>query len=305
MQTQNILPQQIVPVDPRQAALTAELVSAAGDALTAWFYALRAETDADLSPRLPPAAGKAYPYGRCEEITRDVFLRMVRRLRQPELSGVDRLLRDFAAGDGVVRRVWGALRGQYFQNAIQIGGLYVDVSNDTVVVTKPKIEILPMADSGLENMRDIKHFQKIAKIYWKIDIYANLCAPSLAPILPMISAGPGRLDPGLQSACDYMIALMMRDSFLDAGKWLRDGPPPPPDVAQAVLTMLPEDLRPADAIAPRKQALAACRAARKAGGHRNMNWRNARVMDFLRIKPQSAAERPTAPAEREGAPSNH
>lgn len=284
-----ILPQQILPVDPRQAALTAELVGAAGDALTAWFFALRAETDADLSSHLPPAAGKAYPYGRCEEITGDVFSRMVRRLRQPELGGVDQLLRNFVVNGGLVRRVWGALRGQYFQNAIQIGGLYVDVSNDTVVVAKPKIEILPMMESGLENVRDIHHFRKIAALYWKADIYANLCAPSLAPILPMVSASPGRLDPGLQSACDYMIALMMRDAFLDAGKWLRDGPPPPPNVAAAVLATIPADLRPDEATDPRKQALTACRAARKSGGHRNTDWRNAKVMDFLRIKPPGVA----------------
>ncbi len=283
-------PQQILPVDPLQAALTAELVNAADDVLAAWFYALRAETDTDLSHRLPPAARKAYPYGRCEEITRDVFLRMSRRLRQPELSGVDRLLHGFVARGGVVRRVWGALRGQYFQNAIQIGALYVDVSNDTVVVTKPKIEILPMAESGLENVRDINHFRSIAALYWNAEIYANLCAPSLAPILPMVSASPGKLDPGLQSACDYMIALMMRDAFLDAGKWLRDGPPPPPNVADAVLATLPADLRPTETTDPRKQALAACRAARKARGHRDINWRNAKVRDYLRIKPPGAAD---------------
>ena len=288
-----ILPQQIIPVDPRQAALTAALLSRAGDALAAWFYGLRAETDANLACRLPPAAGKAYPYGRCEEITGDVFKRMIGRLKQPELEGVDRLLRAFAADKGVVRRVWGALRGQYFQNAIQIGGLYVDVSNDTVVVTKPKIEILPMAESGLESVRDISHFRKIAKIYWNADIYANLCAPSLAPVLPMISASPGRLNPGLQSACDYMIALMMRGCFLDAGAWLRDGPPPPSNIAAAVLATLPADLRPVDMIDPRKQALAACRAARKSGGHRSMEWRTARVTDFLRIKqPRAAAPSP-------------
>jgi hypothetical protein len=284
MHKQIILPQQIVPVDSRQTALTGELLSAAGGALTDWFLALRLETDAALSSRLPAAAGKAYPYGRCEEITRDVFARIIGRLKQPTPVGIDRLLRNFAFNGGVVRTVWGVLREQYFQNALQIGGLYVDVANDTVVVTKPKIEIMPMADCELENVRDIDHFRRTALVYWNADIYINDCVPSLAPVLPMISASPGRLKPGLQSACDYMIALMMRGAFLDAETWLRNGPPPPPEIAAAVTATIPPDLRPAGRIDPRKQALSACRAARKSGGHRQQAWRDARVTDFLRIR---------------------
>jgi hypothetical protein len=294
MQKRVFLPQQIVPVDPRQAALTDGFLSAAGGALTDWFLALRLETDAALSSRLPAAAGKAYPYGRCEEITRDVFARIIERLKQPTPVGIDRLLRDFAFNGGVVRTVWGVLREQYFQNALQIGGLYVDVANDTVVVTKPKIEIMPMADSEFENVRDIAHFRRTAQVYWNADIYINDCAPSLAPVLPMISASPDRLEPGLQSACDYMIALMMRGAFLDAETWLRNGPPPPPEITAAVMATIPADLRPAGMIDPRKQALAACRAARKSGGHRNQAWRDARVTDFRRIWVSDSVAGPAA-----------
>ena len=60
-------------------------------------------------------------------------------------SPVERAIREFIGKGGAFRSVWGVLREQYFQNAIQLGGLYVDVSNDTVVVTKPKVEILPIA----------------------------------------------------------------------------------------------------------------------------------------------------------------
>jgi hypothetical protein len=289
MQKRVFLPQQIVPVDPRQAALTDGLLAAAGGALTDWFLALRLEADAALAPRLRSVAGKAYPYGRCEEITRDVFMRMAARIKQPTLCEINLFLHNFVVGNGDVRTVWGVQEERYFQNAIQIGALYVDVAGDTVVITDPKVEILPIFDCGLAHVRDIAHFRRTAQAYWNADIYINDCAPSLAPVLPMICAGSGHFRPSLQSACDYMLALMMRDAFLDAETWLRNGPAPPPEIADALMTTIPADLRPVAGTDRRRQALAACRAARKSGGHRSLDWRAARVGDFLRIGPPDVA----------------
>lgn len=276
-----LLNQQIAPLDETQAALTERHLSGLAPAMMDYFLALRAETDAVLEPILPVAAGKAYPYGRCEEITRELSARLVRRLERPT-GAVELAIRDFAAQGGAFRTVWGVLREQYFQNALQLGGLYVDVSNDTVVVTKPKVEILPMAESGLVSVRDLAHFRLTAERYWGATIHANHLVPSLAPLLPMISVSPGRLEPGLQSACDYMIGLMGRDGFRQAEDWLRDGPPPPVEVARAMLATVPADLRPRTANG-REEALAACRRARDAGCGRDVNWRNARVMDYLRL----------------------
>lgn len=277
-----VLPQQIVPVGERQAALTERHFSGMGDGLMDYFLALRGEIDAALAPRLPPAsAGKLYPYGRCEEITGAVNARLGERLRTPS-HPVERALAAFLADGGVARTVWGVLRDQYFQNAFQFGGLYVDVSNDTVVVTKPKVEILPISQSGLVPVRGVDHFRQAAERYWGATIYANHLTPSLAPILPMLSASPGRLAPGLQSACDYMIALMSRDGFFQAEDWLRDGPPPPPDVAQEILATIPPDLRPQTGNG-RVEAIAACQSAREAGAHHDPAWRDARVRDYLRI----------------------
>ncbi|CAO3413281.1 hypothetical protein [Azospirillum doebereinerae] len=275
-----LLPQEIAPVTPQQAALTDRHLTSRGDGLMAYFLALRAETDAALAPRLPMAAGQAYPYGRCEEITRDLFARLAARVARP-VTAMDRVMRDFVAAGGMVRTVWGVLRERYFQNAIQFGGLYVDVSNDTVVVTKPKVEILPIAESGLVSPRGLAHFRETAALYWGASVYANHLAPSLAPLLPMVSASPGRLLPGLQSACDYMIGLMCRDAFQEAEAWLRDGPPPPPDVAEAVLATMPDDLR--AAADGREEAVTACRQAREAGRATDKAWRDARVMDYLRL----------------------
>lgn len=283
-----LLPQQIAPDSPAQAALTERWLAPLGDALAAWCRTLRAETDAQLKPQLPDAAGKPYPYGRCEEITQHAFARLQERLRQPT-HPVERALRDFIAAGGGVRSVWGVLREQYFQNALQFGTLYVDVSNDTVVVTKPPVEILPMAVSGLVPVRDLAHFRQTAERYWGATLYANHLVPTLAPLLPVVSVSPGRLLPGLQSACDYMIELMRRDGFRQAEAWLRDGPAPPPDLQ---LPHLPADLRPWTADA-RAEAVLACQRARAAGAALDANWRVARVSDYLRLlRPPPAATGP-------------
>lgn len=274
----NLLPQQIAPVNALQAELTERWLGGRAEALMAYFLALRAETDACLAPRLPYAAGRAYPYGRCEEITRELHARLARRLRQPA-EPMEQVLHGFIKQGGLVRTVWGVLREQYFQNAIQFGSLYVDVSNDTVVVSKPKVEILPIEASGLVNVSDLAHFRRTAERYWGATLYANHLVPSLAPLLPMVSVSPGKLMPGLQSACDYMIGLMCRDGFEQAETWLRDGPPPPPDL---VLRDTPADLRPWTDDAA-SESVAACRRARSAGCQTDEDWRRARVMDYRRM----------------------
>jgi hypothetical protein len=75
-----LLFQQIVPVDDAQATLTRMCLTGISESLMAYFLALRAETDAALAPLLAPAGGKPYPYGRCEEITRELHARLVKRL---------------------------------------------------------------------------------------------------------------------------------------------------------------------------------------------------------------------------------
>ncbi|MGZ5051973.1 MAG: hypothetical protein ACXWF8_04670 [Methylobacter sp.] len=276
----SLLPQQIAPIDDRQHALTQHYLTNRIDELTAYFLALRSQIDTVLSPKLPAAAGKAYPYGRCEEITRELYTRLAPRLHQPAMP-IEQALRDFMSEGGTVRTVWGVLRKQYFQNALQIGGLYIDVANDTVDVTKPRVEILPIEASGLSSVRDLAHFRQIAESYWGATIYANHLLPSLAPLLPMVSVSPGRLKPGLQSACDYMIAMMCRDGFVQAEAWLREGPTPPHDVAQAILARTPTDLQPwTDQ--HRDEAILACLRARAACCHTDDGWRQARVLDYLR-----------------------
>jgi hypothetical protein len=160
-----------------------------------------------------PSGGR-YPLGCCREITFDVLGRLKTRLSKPDDHGA-RALRAFLAAGGIGRCVWGVLRGRYFQTALQFGSLYVDVANDTVVVTKPKVEILSMAASGLEAVRGPEHFAEIANVYWGITVYTNHALPSLAPIMPMIAVAPGKAA-GLMSATNYMVELLLGDRFVKA-----------------------------------------------------------------------------------------
>lgn len=282
--TQRPLPQQLIPVDERQAKLTIHHLFEWKDAITAFLLAVRLDVDRELAPTLPPAAGRAYPYGRCAEITTAVMTKLRSAVdgaaAEPDPGAV--AIRDFIRDGGLVRHVWGALRGAYFQNAFQFGALYVDVANDTVVVTKPKIEILPLTKSGMENIRDLEHFAAIARVYWGGDVWANTVAPSLAPILPMVTASPGRIAPGLHPASDQMIAMMCRDRFRQAEAWILNAPAPPAEVARALLATSPPDLHPVTDD-PREEAAAACRAAAAAAHSENGHWRHQRVRDYARL----------------------
>jgi hypothetical protein len=192
------------------------------------------------------------------------------------------------------------LRGRYFQTALQFGGLYVDVANDTVTVTKPKVEILPMAEAGLEAVRGAEHFAEIADAYWGIWIFANHALPSLAPLLPMIGVAPGQA-PGLQSATGYMIELFRRDGFVQSEVWLAHGPVPPAEVVEALRARCPEDLLGANPCSSAETAVNVCRSARAAGLATSPEWHATCLRDFHRIHPVtpdvSAARPPSSALE--------
>lgn len=275
-----LLPQQMAPVDAVQTKLTSHYLLNEQAAMLEYFLALRAETDAELAPAFAPILGNPYPFGRCEEITSDMIARMQRRIPR-QAHRVERAIHGFVAAGGIIRRIWGDLKGLYFQNAIQFGGLYVDVANDTVDVAKPKVEILPLVEVAFQSIRDPAHFAGIAKLYWGATVYANHAVPSLAPLFPMLSVREGSR-PRLQSACDYMIDLMRRDGFRQAEAWLQTAPPPPAEWVTALWERAPEDLLPATSDG-QAEALAACRQARLAHRQEDIPWRNARVRDFLRL----------------------
>jgi hypothetical protein len=280
--TIGLLPQQIAPVSPEQAALTARFLTPAIPELMASFAHLRKQADIELLPRYPTANGKPYPLGRCDKIAHIVFGLLRQELNGRPSGGLAAFAAFISAG-GMLRSIWGVLRNREFQNAFQLGGLYLDVANDTVDPCKPPIEILPMAESGMVSVADIAHFVRIAESYWGAAIYANHALPGLSPILPMISVLPEK-PPRLQSACDYMIDLCRRNAFIDAEQWLASATPPPESVVIALRAQAPMQRLSEDPGIGKNAALAACRAARDQRRHDDLAWRNARVLEYLAIK---------------------
>jgi hypothetical protein len=277
----DLLSQEPAPLCQRQVALTARHLLPIRKALFDHLMAIRLEIDRVLEPRCPPQMGKTYPLGRCLEISVVAFQELQRRIAEPS-HPVEQALARFTSQGGIVKSIWGALRGRFFQNAMQFGALYVDVANDTVTITKPKVEIMPMAHSGMVAVRDVFHFAEIAGIYLGARVYPNIVAPSLAPLLPMIVEVPGYF-PTLQSSGDYMAELLMRSGFVLSQAWLRTTPPPPPEIIARMAERVPPDLMAADARSGRQAALDACLAARSHGLANDRAWRMARMADSQRI----------------------
>lgn len=267
-----LLIQEIAPVDRMQKALTARFLLPAQQAIFNYLYDLRSEMDPDLKKKYPDRPEKPYPKGRCLEITEAVQQELTARLRRPSVPA-ERALAAFQSAGGVVRPIWGALRGVYFQNAMQMGGLYIDVANDTVTITKPKVEILPIEESGLKNIRDLHHYSEIAAKYWGVTAAANHVAPSLAPLFPVVlhnQMGQAQL----VSPTNYMVGLMMRDRFRMAEKWVEEMPPPPLAAFERYRRRLPAEMAFKDPEQGRQAAIAACREARETGRWKDLAWRD-------------------------------
>lgn len=279
--------------DRLQSALTRRFLIPALPALEAMFVALRAETDRALAVQPGGRYGKPYPYGMCLEITTDVLARLNGRPARPRTAG-ERALKAFFTHGGKGRMVWGVLRDRYFQNAIQLGALYVDVSNDTVDVRKAKVEILPMRDSGLALVRDGAHFARIAADYWNMSIYSNTAFPALAPAFPMIAVDrAGRLQ--IQSKTGYMMRLFAADGFRLAERWLREGPPAPMAAIRALRAACPQDLLAENPTVGLDEAIRSCERLRADGIAPDEAWAATMQARFDRAPIARIAETTAGP----------
>lgn len=225
------LPLAPAPVDDRQAALTAEHI---GDplALTRYFERLRRAVDPALAARHPEFAGKPYPLGRCREIRDAVLAALLERVNAP-CEPMDAAVSLFLRSGGIGKKTWGVLRDSYFQNALQFGGWYVDVANDTVVASKPPVEVAPAGEAGMVAVRDYPHFAEIARRYWGAGVYRNSVFPRLAAYFPLIVVYPnGAAEPGVAS--DQVAELTRRAAFRPSIEALEAFPDPPPAVAEAL-----------------------------------------------------------------------
>lgn len=257
----------------RQQALTDTYLRPVLPGLMRLLLRLRAELDPALRATRPIMNGAPYPLGQCLEITLAVQARLedimgdVRSMRDVATAETRALaaLRAFRDAGGLVRRVWGDLRGAYFQNALIVGVLYVDVANDTVVVTKPPVEILPFAEAGISPIADFEHFARIAGRYWRRWFAPNHILPELAPYMPFLQvAANGVVSVGPVDS--YMLALTLANGFAPSLRVL-DAPLLNLDLFAGVAEVArggPIAVA-ASPEAGRAAALAACRAGRISG----------------------------------------
>ncbi|MBF0471711.1 MAG: hypothetical protein HQL48_10105, partial [Gammaproteobacteria bacterium] len=188
-----LLPNQPQLPTTQQITVTRAWLEPQRDLQLQFWRRLRHEVNDTLRQKKPTKGGKPYPLGQCLEISKAVMARF-QAWRQgegipanaPEVVAALEQLQAFFCAGGTVRLVWGDLRGDYFQNALQLGSWYLDVANDTVDPDKPAVEILPFARSGLEAVRDCFHYARIAKRYWQGEIYPNHLFPQLAPYFPLL-----------------------------------------------------------------------------------------------------------------------
>ncbi|WP_085585905.1 hypothetical protein [Thalassospira mesophila] len=176
-----------VEINFRQNKLSKMYLAPHVDALKAELQQLRTAFDNGYknSAEVRNNPRRTYPKGYCLEITKGVRDMLQNQLQNPATPAM-KALRDFCANGGIAKRVWGNLRNNYFQNAFQMGNLYVDVANDTVNPSKPQIEILPWVKSGFYAIRDYNMYGKLAEKYWGGQVYANRCLPELSVMFPIL-----------------------------------------------------------------------------------------------------------------------
>lgn len=279
--TTPLLPQQPEPVDRLMMAMSRRFLYPAEQAIMELFQELRRETDEQYGRTAGARYGKPYPYGYCREITFDVIHRLRLRLDQRDRSPGALAIGSFMRSGGRLRCVWGVLRDTFFQTAMQLGDLYIDVANDTVTITKPKVEILPLEQSGLIAVRDLDHYLDIARRYWQVEVFANDALPGFADYAPVIMYRTG-VAPQLQPLAQYMVEMTLRDGFRMAEKWLRTAPPPPPELVEFIRRKVPPDLLASSPATGREAAITACQSARAAGVMKNKDWRKMREQELVR-----------------------
>ena len=204
-------------------------------ALCSALAQLRLKADLILAPKYPHFAGKPYPLGRCKEIWDEVY----RLLMQPQSDTEFPILNILKTTQQQpeLRKVWGSLRDEFFQNAMVIDQWYIDVANDTVDANKPRVEIMPFAQSGFSQITSFKQFAHIARPYWQVELYRNTVCPALAPFLPIICVGKNQTS-WLAAANDEMLKVAMHSEFKSPLEIIDTLPSPPAHIIHKWQTVL-------------------------------------------------------------------
>ncbi|MBI1322332.1 hypothetical protein GC170_03965 [bacterium] len=222
--------ERVLPIDELQIALTEKWIVPVLAEIETEFLEIRMAVDVELSRRFAQGpskpgfskATKIYPEGYCLQITKHVLDEFEKRHAERP-SKVSTTIDSFRRDGGHFHRVWGILRDKYFQNALQIGSLYFDIANDTVDVAKPKLEYMPMADSGFRNITSFEDYATIVESYCGGTIYPNNHFPSLAPLMPILWIDE-RMELTIRSSIQYMLHMNIDTGFLAAERFLTQSP---------------------------------------------------------------------------------
>jgi hypothetical protein len=123
---------------------------------------------------------KQYPIGGCYPISH-AFLHFI--LYSPKFE----FLNEFKQRGGIIKLVWGNIRNEFFQTAIQIGNYIVDVSNDTVDVKMAKVKLSKIGTIDFKNFTSIEEFISVKEKYHETTVYVNDLVPEIADFYPLIS----------------------------------------------------------------------------------------------------------------------
>lgn len=127
--------------------------------------------------------GNGYPIGFCNVITSFAYNFIMANKELPAFLPLQQFLKQ----GGIFNIIWGGVRQEFFQTALQLGSYYFDISNDTVDINKPKLEIKKIVDSDFHDINSFKEFAEIKEKYHKVDIYRNHCLPGFFPYYPLFS----------------------------------------------------------------------------------------------------------------------
>ena len=241
---------------------------------------LRLLADLDLVPRYPHFGDKTYPLGRCKEIRDAVFVLLQEKLPQSTDPGLV-LIRDMLSKGTMLKKVWGSLRDEYFQNAMVLGDWYLDVSNDTVNPNKPRVEVLPLIESQFYNIASFEQFVKIARSYWNVEVYRNDICPALAPFMPLIYVNEKGVS-WMGEANDDMLSMVMKSQFFSAKSILSHLSTPPEAIVNKWQNALSQ-LKHNSFIHTQGDSLAFCEEYRVKQYHLDSIFRDRVVMAFLEL----------------------
>ncbi|WP_016957661.1 hypothetical protein [Catenovulum agarivorans] len=250
------------------------------DEIVAYLALTRIKADLELVPKYQYFSGKPFPLGRCLEIRDAVYQLMIEDIKSNKpYEGLSLLINYMKTGFSL-NKIWGGLRNSYFQNAMQIGDYYLDVSNDTVNPNKPRVEVLPMVESGFADITDFETFVDIGQRYWQVQMYKNSVCSSLAPFMPILCVEKN--GQSWLAVNDYTIAFSRESKFEKAQNILQKLPEPPKAVQQKWQAVVEQSTN--QNIQNKTSPESYCTQYKRAALHQDENFRNEIVKAFMTLQ---------------------